>query len=102
MKQTQEVTPLVSDDEKIRLIIANNPIKKASDEYKKKQEQDIKIKKEMLLKEFSEGDRVFHPRYGIGKITFVDKDNLEPTITVSFNKEGLKEFDLITANLKKF
>ena len=102
VKRAGEVTPLVSDDEKIRLIIANNPIKKASEEYKKQQEIEQKAKRDSMLNEFTEGDRVFHPRFGIGKVSFVDKDTPEPTITVTFNKEGVKEFDLLTSNLKKF
>lgn len=102
VKRAPEITPLVSDDEKIRLIIANNPVKKAADEYKRKQEMELKAKKDALLNEFSQGDRVFHPRFGIGKVANVDKDAPEPTITVSFSKEGIKEFDLIEANLKKF
>ena len=55
-----------------------------------------------MLNEFFEGDRVFHPRFGIGKVISVDKDNPEPVISVNFNKEGIKEFDLVTSNLKKF
>ena len=102
LKKTPEVTQLVSDDERIRLIIANNPIKKASDEYKKKQELELKAKKDALLEAYSIGDRVFHPRYGIGKVETIDKDTPEPTISVNFNKEGIREFDLVTSNLKKF
>ena len=95
-------TPLVTEDEKIRQIIANSPVKKASDEYNKKLELELKQKKDELLNSFFVGDRVFHPRYGIGKISGIDKDIPEPTVTVDFNKEGIKEFDLITSNLKKF
>ncbi len=95
-------TPLVTEEERIRQIIANSPVKKASDEYKKKQELEIKQKKDELLNSFFVGDRVFHPRYGIGKISGIDKDIPDPTVTVDFNKEGIKEFDLITSNLKKF
>ena len=102
VKRAPEVTPLVSDDEKIRLIIANNPVKKAADEYRRKQELAEKSRKDALLNEFSQGDRVFHPRFGIGKVYHIDKDTNEPTITVEFNKEGIREFDLLTAGLKKF
>ena len=97
-----EVTPLITEDERIRQIIANNPVKKASEEYKRKQEIELKQKKEVLLNLFGIGDRVFHPRFGIGKVSGFDKDIPEPTITVDFNKEGVKEFDLLTSNLKKF
>lgn len=97
-----EIIPLVTDDERIRQIIANNPVKKAADEYKRKEELELKIKKDELLNLFSVGDRVFHPRYGIGKVFTFDKDTNEPTISVDFNKEGIKEFDLVTSNLKKF
>ena len=102
IKSSGEVTSPVSEDERIRLIIANNPIKKMADEAALKQEQELKAKKDKLLSEYSVGDRVFHPRFGIGKIYFIDKDNVEPTVTVEFNKEGLKEFDLVTSGLKKF
>ena len=100
--KSAQVTPLVTDDERIRQIIANNPVKKAADEYKKRQEIELKEKKDSLLNSFAPGDRVFHPRFGIGKVSNLDKDNPEPTITVNFNKEGIKEFDLVTSNLKKF
>ena len=102
VKRNPESIPLVSDDERVRLLIANNPIKKLADEFAQKEQQELKAKKDALLKEFFVGDRVFHPRYGIGKVYNIDKDNTEPTITVEFNKEGLKEFDLISAGLKKF
>ena len=86
----------------LALIIANNPVKKAADEYRKKLELENKAKKDALMNEVSLGDRVFHPRFGIGKVYHIDKDTNEPTITVEFNKEGIREFDLITAGLKKF
>ena len=97
-----ETEIVISDDVKIRQIMANNPLRKTADEYKKKQEAELKEKKEALLNTFSVGDRVFHPRFGIGKVSGIDKDTPEPLITVDFNKEGIKEFDLLTSNLKKF
>ena len=98
-----------------RLFVADeklNPIKKMLLE-KKRREAEISQNnttqsisntevKQSFCSDFSQGDRVFHSKFGVGKIIEVKEVGNEPMIIVDFGVQGQKAMDLETANLKKF
>lgn len=86
----------VSDEDKIKALLANNPIKKLLEQQ---EEQKNKALPPAL---FKQGDRVFHPQYGIGQINDVKPDGQTYVYVVSFSKYGEKELDSEYCQLKRF
>ena len=51
---------------------------------------------------FSEGERVFHDKFGIGHIKEVTQIGESMMYTIDFGKQGIKAMDAAYAKLKKF
>lgn len=83
-----------SEREKIRKIIDNNPMKEKYAQYLKQKELEPKPP----APKFFEGDRVFHTKFGIGKIKSVDDENC----IVEFGSYGEKNLANDYSMLKKF
>ncbi len=90
-----------SDEEKINDILANNPIKKKLEKMKEK-ENNTASDNSVINNNFKLGDRVFHSKFGIGKITKIETVGTSSMIIVDFGKMGQKALDSSFAQLKKF
>ena len=89
-----------NEEDKIRQIIANSRIKQLSDEQKLKSEE--KEPKVVITSMFSEGDRVFHEKYGIGHVVSVQEIGASTMYMIDFGAQGKKAMDSTFARLKKF
>lgn len=99
------------EQEQIRDLLENNPIKKMLLEKRKKEElaqQQVvsdKIEAEQKIKNtqfLKINDRVFHSKYGIGKITDIKEIGESSMYIVDFGTKGTKALDTLYAQLKKF
>ena len=81
------------------------------EERKRQTEEQVKIEAEKIEKEqqstiveyvFSEGERVFHDKLGIGHIKEVINVGDSMMYTIDFGKQGVKAMDAAYAKLKKF
>ena len=52
--------------------------------------------------DLKQGDRVFHSKFGVGKVLEIKDISSSTTIIVDFGSQGQKAMDLETAQLKKF
>ena len=84
----------VSDEEKIKALLANNPIKKLLEQEEKKNALPPAL--------FKKGDRVFHPQFGIGAVNDVQANGQTYTYVVEFSKHGEKSLDSEYCDLKRF
>ena len=91
----------LSDEERIRQILENNPIKKRIEEAREKAEQQNN-RPDVSNAKFKDGDRVFHSHFGIGHVTEVKSVAGVTLYVVDFGKNGVKSFDSSFADLKKF
>lgn len=94
------------EQEKLKDFLENNPIKQKLLERKKKEEQS-NIKQNLFNKStdnsaLSIGDRVFHSKFGIGKITNITNVESSSMIVVDFGSRGQIALDSAFAQLKKF
>ncbi len=96
-----------NDNEKIKDILENNPIKKLLLEKKLKETQTAE--QEHLNNssssqniDFTSGDRVFHSKFGVGKVVEIKEVGSSSMIIVDFGKFGQKALDSSFAQLKKF
>ncbi len=96
-----------NDEEKIKNLLENNPIKKKLMEIKQKESSSPENihtgssnNSENTI--YNTGDRVFHSKFGIGKVTDIKTVGSSSMIIVDFGKFGQKALDLSFAQLKKF
>ncbi|MGN0004761.1 MAG: ATP-dependent helicase [Candidatus Gastranaerophilaceae bacterium] len=99
--------PTISNEEKIKKILEDNPIKRRIEEARAKagvqqpaKEEHSGFSDQSLL--FKVGDRVFHPQLGIGNIQEVKNVAGTTLFIIDFGKSGLKSIDAAFSNLKKF
>lgn len=99
------------DEEKVKEFFKDNAIKRMLEERKRQNEQQAKIEQEKVEKEqqstvveyvFSEGERVFHDKLGIGHVKEVINVGDSMMYTIDFGKQGVKAMDAAYAKLKKF
>lgn len=89
------------EEEQIKNILENNPIKKMLEE-KKAREAKLNSSLNSQSLELKSGDRVFHSKFGIGKITKIEDVGSSSMIIVDFGKMGQKALDAAFSGLKKF
>ncbi len=95
---------------KLQNFLENNPIKKMLLEKKKQETKELETKKEITKSisktvsdyDFNVGDRVFHSKFGVGKITDLKQIGGSDIIIVDFSNQGKKALDAAFAQLKKF
>ena len=91
------------DEEKIKKILEDNPIKRMLEEKKKKEAALSSQNNETETKQtFSQGDRVFHEKFGIGHIEEIKEIGSSKMYVIDFGKMGKKAVDSLYTNLKKF
>lgn len=99
-----------SEEERIKNLLENNPIKKMALERKLKAEklaEEEKKTREMSSAFGSQdslkvGDRVFHSKFGVGKISDIKQIGSSTMYIVDFASQGQKALDASFAQLKKF
>ena len=94
--QASQPVKKVSEEDKIKALLANNPIKNLI----QKQQEDAKKKMPSTL--FQKGDRVFHSQFGIGTIEDVTPSGGSYLYIVEFQRHGKKSMDSEVAQLKRF
>lgn len=97
------------EQEEMKNLLENNPIKKMLMERKQKEAMALKEKSENInLKstaettEFAINDRVFHSKFGVGKIADIKPVGGVRMYIVDFGSQGQKALDSSFAQLKKF
>ena len=93
------------DEERIKELLENNPIKKKLMERKRL--QALENEKQSMYsssssQDFAIGDRVFHSKFGVGKITNIQDVAGAKMYIVNFSSQGEKALDAAFAQLKKF
>ncbi len=92
-----------SEKEEVKNIIENSAIKKlALQKEKAKSEQNNSLSSISYPSDFKSGDRVFHSKFGIGKVIEVKLIGGSTMIIVDFGSQGSKALDASFAQLKKF
>ena len=89
------------DEERIKKILEDNPIKRMLEE-KKAKEAALQAAQEESSSGFKQGDRVFHEKFGIGHIDEIKQIGSSSMYIIDFGKQGKKAVDALYANLKKF
>lgn len=94
----------VNDEEKVKKLLEDNPIKRMLEEKRKKeallaQQEETSV---TPVKKFETGDRIFHERFGIGHIEEIQTIGSSLMYVIDFGKQGKKAVDATYANLKKF
>ena len=94
------------DEEKVKKILEDNPIKRMLEERKQKEAALAAAKAESSLNNsvvtFVQGDRVFHEKFGIGHIEEIKQIGSSSMYVIDFGKQGRKAVDSSYSNLKKF
>lgn len=99
------------DDEKVKEFFKDNAIKRMLEERNKQRAEQEQKEIEKAEREqsapvveyvFSEGERVFHDKLGIGHIKEVTQIGDSMMYTIDFGKQGIKAMDAAYAKLKKF
>lgn len=94
------------DEDSVKNLLENNPIKKLSIEKKQKQNEAEAIinnnSSNINNISFKPGERVFHSKFGIGKVSDVKEIGSSSMLIVDFGKNGKKALDAAFAQLKKF
>lgn len=90
-----------SNEEKIKQILENNPIKKMLEEKWLKETASAESNT-LATNVFKSGDRVFHSKFGIGNITEIKEIAGSKMFIIDFGKQGQKAMDASFADLKKF
>ena len=88
------------DEEKIKKLLEDNPIKRMLEE-KKAKEAALAAQNEQA-NTFAKGDRVFHEKFGLGYIDEIKQIGSSSMYVIDFGKQGKKAVDALYANLKKF
>lgn len=89
------------DEEKVKKILEDNPIKRMLEEKKAKEAAQAAAQSE-ASSGFNKGDRVFHEKFGIGHIDEIKQIGSSSMYVIDFGKQGKKAVDALYANLKKF
>ena len=89
------------DEERIKKILEDNPIKRMLEEKKAKEAAQAAAHSE-ASSGFKQGDRVFHEKFGIGHIDEIKQIGSSSMYVIDFGKQGKKAVDALYANLKKF
>lgn len=95
------------EDERVKELLENNPIKKMLLERKQKEAQQLAAASNPeptsnIKSTFNAGDRVFHSKYGVGKILEVKEISGSTMYIADFGSQGQKALDAAYAQLKKF
>lgn len=94
------------DEEKVKKILEDNPIKRMLEERKQKEAALAAASAEMSTNNttntFNQGDRVFHEKFGIGHIEEIKQIGSSSMYVIDFGKQGKKAVDSSYSNLKKF
>ncbi len=99
------------EQDKLQNLLENNPIKKRLMERKKLEAAELEAKKETVksisqqpqnIYGFNVGDRVFHSKFGVGKIEELKQVGDSDMLIVDFASRGKKALDAAFAQLKKF
>lgn len=94
------------EDEKVKKILEDNPIKRMLEERKKKEAALSAASSAAASTNstavFEQGDRVFHEKFGIGRIDEIKEIGSSKLYVIDFGKQGKKAVDALYANLKKF
>ena len=97
------------DEERTKAFFENNIMKRKLEERKKLQEQQAILEEQKEAQKnapidyfFSEGERVFHDKLGVGHILEVIQIGDSTMYTIDFGKMGKKAMDASYAHLKKF
>ncbi len=95
------------NESEIKSLLEDNPIKKMLLEKKQKEAESAPTKTATLtasssFSDLKTGDRVFHSKFGIGKIIEIKDISSSSMIIVDFGKFGQKALDASYSQLKKF
>jgi DNA helicase-2/ATP-dependent DNA helicase PcrA len=97
------------EQEKLKDLLENNPIKKMLLEKKRQEAIEEKSKisnnteqKSEIKTDFKSGDRVFHSKFGVGNVIEIKEVGNSAMIIVDFGNQGQKALALEFAQLKKF
>ena len=96
------------NETEIKNILEDNPIKRMLLEKKQKEAQQNEKHhvneaiSQPVNSEFKQGDRVFHSKFGIGKVVDIKDVSSSLMIIVDFGKQGQKALDAAFSQLKKF
>ena len=102
-KKANSDVPKISNEEKIKKILEDNPIKRRIAEAREKAGlNNTNTQNSQNITSYKTGDRVFHSQYGIGYVQDVKTVAGTTLYIVEFGKFGQKSFDSNLANLKKF
>ncbi len=88
------------DEEKIKKLLEDNPIKRMLEEKKAKEAAAAAATES--TSDYAVGDRVFHGKFGIGHISEIKEIGSSKMYIIDFGKQGKKAVDALYANLKKF
>ena len=101
--KNQDNKPKISDEERIRKILEDNPIKRKIEEARKKEQINTPaLNEETKNESFSSGDRIFHSKFGIGYITDIKHIAGTTMYLIDFGKQGKKTIDAEFTDIKKF
>ncbi len=98
----------LTETERVKSFLENNPIKKKLEERKLKEQNSENAKninnytQNQSLNNFIAGDRVFHSKFGVGKVTEVKEIGSSTMIIADFGSQGTKALDAAFSQLKKF
>jgi len=93
------------NNEEIKNLMEDNPIKRMLLEKKRKEAEENagkSIYQQPASADFKAGDRVFHTKFGIGKVIEVKEISSVLTIIADFGRQGTKALDAEFSQLKKF
>ena len=98
---------LKQEQENLKNLLENNPIKKLLLEKRQKEQNKSEPaagsdSHEQPQTVFSVGDRVFHSKFGVGKVTDIKQIGSSEMIIADFGAQGVKALDSAFAQLKKF
>ena len=101
--KANENKPKVNEEEQIRRILEDNPIKRKIEEARKLAEKESP-KPETFTQavDFKAGDRIFHSKFGIGHISDIKHIAGTTMYLIDFGKQGKKTVDAEFADMKKF
>ena len=99
--KANENKPKINEEEEIRKILEDNPIKRKIEEAKKYAENP-KPENQSNSADFKAGDRIFHLKFGIGYISDIKHIAGTTMYVVDFGKQGKKTIDAEFCDIKKF
>ncbi len=88
------------EENSIKNLLENNPIKKKLMEKQKNEQIENSLKQNTST--FKAGDRVFHSKFGVGKVIEIKTVGSSDMIIADFGNQGKKALDAAFAQLKKF